>query len=148
MIEKTLVEEYKNINKNNGYKDLVEFHSRNKYLYFCYDIEGKDQMGKILANHEDKAFEEIYVEYLAELKCLLEKGVSTGRIINSLSHMMGYFKKELSTKEKESINTRIDNLKENPEDLPSLLEIIENLGEKYNKEYIKKQSIFALLEIE
>lgn len=47
-------------NKDLKFSDLVDFHSKNKYLYFCYNINIKNKLGKLVSNSEDKNINEIF----------------------------------------------------------------------------------------
>ena len=50
---------------------LMLFHSHHKYLYFCYHQRLKDQLGRIVANHQKLLLTEVFQHYLktARMPC-------------------------------------------------------------------------------
>ncbi|MGO1580210.1 MAG: DUF1722 domain-containing protein [Peptoniphilaceae bacterium] len=150
-IEKVLLEEIESIRNTDEkltYIALVDFHSRNKYLYFCYNTSIKDKLGRIVANNENLNFVDIYNLYYNNLLILLREDLTMGKVINALTHIAGYFKNDLKKLEKDKLIYEIENLSHNKDNLPNILKTLKNYALKYKKDYILKQTIFNLLEIE
>ncbi|WP_025730153.1 YbgA family protein [Atopobacter phocae] len=128
-----------------SYKQLVDFHAQHKYLYFCYNVSGKTQLGRIVANSSKESVERVYERYEAELKQVLNSDISNGRVVNALAHMAGYFKKDLSTEERQALMDRIERLANQLEDLPLVLAQIHAYAVQYHQTYIAQQRIFDLI---
>ncbi len=124
-------------------KDLIAFHSNNKYLYFIYNQKLKDELGNILArniNYQDTL--QLYSKTLLEL---FYHAPTKGKCINAYEHMYGYFKKKATDEEKDAFKNLIANYEE---DLASSVEIndyLMTLANKYHEEYILHQSMFTLI---
>ncbi len=82
-------------------KELVEFHSRNKYLLMAYSQAKLKILGRIVANHEDRTFEELVKEYRAEFSAALLHAPKHTSHINALMHTLGYFSDRISSGEKQ-----------------------------------------------
>lgn len=61
---------FREVKKNRKYKDLVTFHSVNKYLFMTYHQGILKKMGNIVANHEKMDFDEVINDYETTLKSL------------------------------------------------------------------------------
>jgi uncharacterized protein YbgA (DUF1722 family)/uncharacterized protein YbbK (DUF523 family) len=91
---------YDKVLEKQSMKVLIEFHSSHKYLLMAYHQKYQKILGKIVANHEKKAIDEVIKDYLFILKKALAKPLRRGANINMLMHLFGYFKRELSKDEK------------------------------------------------
>lgn len=125
-------------NKKSLKKNLIDFHTKNKYLYFCYDQEIKDILGRVVANN-NKDIEATYNDYYISLKLLFEKKASSKKILNSVLHMYGYFKKDLSSEEKKEFFKTIEI------DIVQSIKMISKFADNYKNNYIMNQTILKLI---
>lgn len=85
-------------------KTLIEFHARQKYLLMMHDYVAYKTLGQMLSNLKDKErLESLGHEYMTGLMEALKKIPEHGHRVNVLQHILGYFKQQLSDKEKASI---------------------------------------------
>jgi uncharacterized protein YbgA (DUF1722 family)/uncharacterized protein YbbK (DUF523 family) len=124
------------------YKDLVNFHSNNKYLFMSYNQTTLKKMGNIVANR-DKLDQKIALElYEVELRKLLDKEPTQKARINVLTHIYGYFKNELSSEEKEYYFDTLDDYLNNKITYISVLMILRSWTIRFKQEYLLKQTVF------
>lgn len=90
-------------------KSLIDFHARQKYLLMMHDYPTYKRLGQKLSNLKDIEDREAFgQEYLVELMSALSNIPKRGHRVNVLQHVMGYFKNQLSEKEKASLIRSID----------------------------------------
>jgi uncharacterized protein YbgA (DUF1722 family)/uncharacterized protein YbbK (DUF523 family) len=128
--------------RNTTIKNLVNFHTINKYLFMAYNQTVMKKMGNIVANHNHLPLEEVYALYEENLRVLLSKTASKNRRINVFTHVYGYFKKELDVQEKEYYFELLDDYLNNQIPYTSILSLLRGWVLRFNDEYLKKQTIF------
>lgn len=123
-------------------KELVQFHSDNKYLFMAYNQRDLKQLGNIVANHQKLPVEEVFSQYSAQLKMLLSKEVSMKKRLNVYTHIYGYFKNQLSASEKEFYFDTLDQYLNSRVPFSNVLVILKGWSIRFNEEYLLKQTIF------
>lgn len=119
--------------------DLVEFHSQYKYLIYAKSQTSYKILGSIVANHEKKHIKDILEDYkLAFLKAINEKG-SIKKTYNVLLHIMGYFKKLISSEEKQEILEYINDYKSKLIPLIAVINILHLYAKRFSQDYLLKQ---------
>ena len=99
---------FENFKEEAQMKDLVDFHQSYKFLLQSKDETIYRALGKIVGNHENKAFEEILQEYEELFKQAIAKKSSVGKTRNVLEHMAGFLKNFLSSEEKQMLHEQVD----------------------------------------
>ncbi|WP_198650479.1 YbgA family protein [Saccharospirillum mangrovi] len=90
-------------------KALIDFHSRQKYLLMMHDYNRYKSLGRLLADLSDReSLAELGQRYFIELMDALKKIPKRGQRVNVLQHLLGYFKQQLSDKEKASLRHSIE----------------------------------------
>ena len=138
-----LIFNFKNIVKNNSFKDLINFHAKNKYLYFAYDQAQKNKLGTIVANHDRNDFQVIVRDYFDEMTKLLSILPSKKNYINAYQHIFGYFSKYISKEEKAFVLDLIEKYRKDQIYKSSISSVLKSYSIKYNIEYLLDQSIFS-----
>ncbi len=80
--------------------NLIQFHTQPKLLLMSYNQKVFRKMGKIVANHEKKTFEEVISAYRRLLEKILSNPSRSTSNINVLMQALGFFSKKLSSPEK------------------------------------------------
>ncbi len=135
-----MLADFRNVENSNQMKELVGFHSKNKYLFMAYNQQRLKKLGRIVANHNHLEFKEVIKNYKQELFKLLADSPSFKDNINVLMHLMGYFSEDLLSEEKEYFLGVIDKYRANKVPLSVPLGIINSWIVKYKKDYLAKQS--------
>jgi len=79
---------------------LVDFHSRNKYLFMTYNQKLLREAGKITANHDRLSADEVYRQYRAVLVSMFSSLPRISSNVNVLLHIFGYVSSHLDAEEK------------------------------------------------
>jgi len=120
-------------------QELVSFHTAYKFLLQSKHEANYRILGKIVANHDKKSLQEITQMYLALFKKTIAYKGSIGKTVNVLQHMVGFFKKELTSSEKEELHMQIEEFRDEIIPLISVMSTIEFLAKKYNTTYLLGQ---------
>ncbi|MGM0397048.1 MAG: YbgA family protein [Bacillota bacterium] len=128
--------------KNGKHKDLVDFHTRHKYILMAYSQKELKSMGKIVANHQNKKYEDLYEEYKDHLGSAMENAPKYTNNINTLMHIMGYFSDYLSKEEKAYVLDSFEKYKSKRAHLSVPVGILRGYAIKYNQDYILNQHIW------
>jgi uncharacterized protein YbgA (DUF1722 family) len=99
-------------------------------------------MGKIVANHQNKKYQEMYNEYMEHLGMALENPPKPTNLVNTLMHIMGYFSDNLSKEEKEYLLGSLEKFKSRKVHLAVPVGILRSYAIKYKQEYILSQHIW------
>jgi len=91
---------FRELKKFISMKKLVQFHADNKFLLMLYNQKLLRLLGNIVANPESKTVDNVVKEYELNLHYAFSKAPRYTSSNNVLMHALGYFKKDLSSKEK------------------------------------------------
>ncbi len=125
-------------------RDLVDFHSRNKYLLMMYNQSQLKYLGNLVANRDKKKPEEVYDLYYENLLKALSKTPSYKTKINMLLHIFGYFSNELNNDEKVFFLDTLEKFRDSKVPFSVPLSVLQTWAFRFNKEYLKNQTIFNL----
>jgi len=134
--------EYRDIKSRLKIKELVEFHSVNKYLFMGYNQITLRAMGNIVANHDHLSPAEVFDLYEVQLRKLLSEEQDTKKRINVLTHIYGYYKNDLNVNEKKHYFDIQDDYLNNKKPYSSVLSLLESWAIRFNLTYLMKQTIF------
>ena len=127
--------------KNPG--DLVEFHSRVKYLLMSYNQQKMRTLGKLVSKAGKKEImEEVFLSYYAGLKDIFTKMPRISNIVNAIQHIMGYFKNDLSHDEKQFFNEKVESFRQKKVPLSVPLSILRSWVIRFDNKYLLKQLFF------
>ena len=125
--------------KKTGYGELVDFHTRHKLLIMSHDVEAYRRMGKLVAEGRNRNFDELLDEYLGMLLSAMTKLGTIRKHINVLQHILGYFKKQLSSDEKQEFLQILDQYRQGHFPLIVPVTMLNHFVRKYGNEYLEKQ---------
>lgn len=123
-----------------GMKDLVRFHTVNKFLIQAKDEARYRQMGKIIGNHDHRPLEQLVQEYELLFKAAIAQKSSIKRTRNVLEHMTGFFKKVLTPGEKAMLHEQINDYAAKLLTLMTPISTIKFLAAKYEIDYLLEQT--------
>lgn len=118
--------------------DLIEFHTRHKYLIMAHSPKHLTTLGKMVADIRDKDTEKIAL-YCSTLLEGLRFVATITKNTNVLYHVMGYFKRDLDHVEKEELLEIIDRYRRGLIPLIVPVTVLNHYTLKYNQSYLKKQ---------
>jgi uncharacterized protein YbgA (DUF1722 family)/uncharacterized protein YbbK (DUF523 family) len=118
---------------------LVDFHARHKLLILSHSPVHYRLMGRLVAKADELPIKELYGRYLSILMEALLVKATPKKNANVLMHMMGYFKKELTSGEKQELLDLINNYRERRFPLIVPVTLIRHYVRKYDQPYLKEQ---------
>jgi uncharacterized protein YbgA (DUF1722 family) len=120
-------------------KNLVDFHTRHKLLVMSHSPAHAKFMGKLVAEGKQTPLQRVYGEYESQLLDALRMKTSLKKNMNVLQHIMGYFKQQLTSDEKQELLEILDQYRR--EYLPLIVPItlLNHYVRKYDQPYLKQQ---------
>ena len=119
--------------------NIIDFHTRHKLLIMAHSVNHYRLMGRLVAVAKGRPLSEVYREYETLLMEALKFKATVKKNANVLQHMMGYFKKDLSSYEKKELNDIIDQYRREYVPLIVPITLINHYVNKYGQEYLRKQ---------
>ncbi len=118
---------------------LTAFHTRHKLLMMAHSPKHYRDMGKLTADAKKQPLQQVYQTYETHLLEGLKLKATVSKNSNVLSHLMGYFKKELSADEKAELLEIFDHYRKGYVPLIVPITLINHYVRKYNQTYLKEQ---------
>jgi uncharacterized protein YbgA (DUF1722 family)/uncharacterized protein YbbK (DUF523 family) len=127
------------LRKKESRGNVVDFHTKHKLLILSHSPKHYQMMGKLVAQAKDLPLKDLYLQYQTLLTESLKLKTTPKKNANVLQHMMGYFKNQLSSDEKQELLEAIDFYRKG--DIPLIVPItlINHYVRKYNQPYLKQQ---------
>jgi uncharacterized protein YbgA (DUF1722 family)/uncharacterized protein YbbK (DUF523 family) len=119
---------------------LVAFHSREKLLLLSHSPNHYRAMGKLVAAGKQQPLDHLYDTYERTFVEALALKSTPAKHVNVLQHIMGYFKKNLSTDEKQEMLALIDAYRVGNVPLIVPVTLANHYVRKYAEPYLAQQS--------
>ena len=127
------------IKKKPTLKDLIGFHTSYKYLIYAKSQLSYKTLGNIVANQDNKNFDELLEEYKRHfLMAIVLKG-NIKKSYNVLLHIFGYFKKLITSQEKQDILESMEEFKEGTIPLIAVIKLLNIYANRFSLEYLQQQ---------
>ena len=123
-------------------KDLVGFQAANKLLLMAYSQAKMRELGRIVANAERKRRDSLFAKYGICFRQALRKPPKPTSPINVLMHALGYFKQELSQREKKHFLETLDAYRCGRTPLSSAVSILNSWIARFDSDYLREQTFF------
>jgi len=120
-------------------RSLVDFHTRNKLLLMAHSPKHLQQMGYLVAHAKQISKKEFIAQYEKLLMEAMSIKPSMAKHTNVLHHIMGYFKKDLSTDEKRELLQVVDEYRQGIIPLIVPVTLMNHYVRKYDEAYLKEQ---------
>jgi uncharacterized protein YbgA (DUF1722 family)/uncharacterized protein YbbK (DUF523 family) len=129
-----------NLTQKRGMGKIVEFHTDNKLLILSHSPKHYRLMGKMVADGKKMPIGELYDQYQQLLMKALKLRTTIKKNTNVLQHLMGYFKKQLSSDEKQELLEVFDQYRQELVPLIVPITLINHYVRKYDQTYLKRQT--------
>jgi uncharacterized protein YbgA (DUF1722 family)/uncharacterized protein YbbK (DUF523 family) len=123
-------------------RELVAFHSAHKLLLMAYHQTELRACGRIVANPEQLDVKDVFAGYREHLHKAFATMPRYTSNINVLMHALGYFKKELSSKEKTFFLESLERYRAGKIPLSVALGIARSWIVRFGEEYLQQQMFF------
>lgn len=120
-------------------KALVEFHTDHKLLIRAHSEKHYREMGRLVAQAGGKDLSTVLQGYQELLMDAMRLKTTLKKHVNVLMHMMGHFKKMLSSDEKQELLELIDQYKNSHVPLVVPLTLFNHYVRKYQESYLAGQ---------
>ncbi|MDV7104901.1 DUF523 and DUF1722 domain-containing protein [Vibrio sp. TH_r3] len=118
---------------------LITFHSTHKYLVMSHHIESYKKLGRLLANPEDN-IEVVADKYISMLMQALTIKATRRSHSNTLQHLQGYFKKQLTKEKRKELSEEIDAYRNGVTPLLVPLTLINHYLLEFPNQYLADQT--------
>jgi uncharacterized protein YbgA (DUF1722 family)/uncharacterized protein YbbK (DUF523 family) len=133
---------FRKVKTEGSMKDLVRFHTENKYLLMAYSQAELGKLGNIVANKEKKPFKDLISEYEMHLYDAFSKPPRYTSNINVLTHALGHFSERLSSNEKALFLDWIQKYREEKISLCPAINLIRSWIVRFEDHYLIHQTFF------
>jgi len=120
-------------------RDLVAFHTRHKLLILAHSPNHYRELGRLVARAKELPLPELCDHYQSRLMEALRLKTTPKKNTNVLSHLMGYFKKDLTPDEKQELLEVIDYYHQGYVPLVVPNTLINHYVRKYHQPYLQEQ---------
>jgi uncharacterized protein YbgA (DUF1722 family)/uncharacterized protein YbbK (DUF523 family) len=127
------------LTKKESRGNVVDFHAKHKLLILSHSPKHYQTMGKLVAKAKDLPLKELYQKYQTLLMESLELKTTPKKNANVLQHMIGYFREQLTSDEKQELLEVIDHYRQEYIPLIVPITLIQHYVRKYDQPYLKKQ---------
>ena len=97
------------------------------------------ELGRIVANHNNLALETVIEDYSSLFNQTIAIRSSIKKTANVLEHLLGFFKRDLETDDKNQILDLIDKYRESLIPLVTITELFKLFANKYHKKFLLRQ---------
>lgn len=119
--------------------ELVQFHTDHKLQIMAHSPEHYKKMGKLVAESKNYSEQHLFNHYQTLLLEAFSLKTTPKKHINTMQHMMGYFKKLLTSDEKKELIEIIDQYRNGYVPLIVPLTLFKHYIRKYDQPYLKTQ---------
>ena len=123
-------------------RNLVAFHTENKYLLMVYNQAELRKLGAIVANKERRTFQKLVFEYERHLYSALSRPPRYTSSINMLMHAFGHFSERLSNQEKALFFDLIQKYRDGKVSLCPVINVIWAWAVRFEDQYLTNQTFF------
>ncbi|WP_297592556.1 YbgA family protein [Nitrosopumilus sp.] len=143
-IREFVLERFENIKISEKMKDLVEFHTANKFMLMAHDQTKLKILGNIVSNSNKSELKEIIDEYEKHLKEAFISKPTTKSHSNVIMHIFGFFSANLNKFEKREFLNLLQQFREEKITIGNILAEINPIIYQFNKTYLAGQTYFLL----
>lgn len=87
---------------------LFNFHSQHKLIVMSHNQNSVRELGRLLAQGHQTPIEKLAEDYIQRLMDAIKKPASRGNHVNTLEHIRGYLKRDLSGDDKQELSDTIE----------------------------------------
>lgn len=131
---------WKDIEPTLNAKALLDFYSDYKYLIMAHEPQAYSQIGQLLSDMKARPLDDIAQDFIQQLMATLKKPATRKTTTNVLMHIQGYFKKSLSSDEKQELSQVIDQYRVGTIPLIAPVILLQHLLRKHPNDYLKRQA--------
>lgn len=120
-------------------KGLLEFHARYKYLLLAHSPTAYSELGSSLANLSNVDLQSVGQAYISQFMDALKQRATRKSHTNVLLHLQGYFKRHISSSERQALAETIHQYRKGLLPLMAPMTLIKHLLVKLPNDYLNQQ---------
>ena len=121
---------------------LVEFQAQNKLLLMAYNQKEMRELGRIVANPQQRALAEVAADYEKHFQHAFVRVPRSSSHVNVLHHAMGFFSEQLTAREKQHYLLLLDRYAAGKVPLTSALSVMKSWITRFESKYLSRQTYF------
>ncbi|MCO4786858.1 MAG: DUF1722 domain-containing protein [Marinomonas atlantica] len=129
--------------KNLSMKNLIDYHSRYKYVVMAHSQPAYKSIGRLLSGQEKMSIEDLSEEYFKQFMAALAKPAKRKDHCNVLMHLVGYLKREVDSAVRQDILNVVEQYRRGEVNLTTPTTLLYHYLKLYGSEYVKEQRYFA-----
>ena len=118
---------------------VVDFHTRHKLLILAHHDQRYRDLGRLVARAKEMPLKKLLTAYRVQLLEILKYKTTPKKNANVLMHIMGYFKRLISSEEKQELLEVIDLYRNGVAPLLVPITLVNHYVRKYRDPYLLKQ---------
>lgn len=134
--------DFRHAYESGSINELIDFHSRNKYLLMALSQKQLRVLGKILAGHTRDKVADVIQTYADEFIRAFMKQPRFTSYINALMHAFGHFSDRITAHEKHYFLESLENYRSSRVPLSVPVSILRAFIVRFDDEYLKQQTLF------
>lgn len=127
--------------------ELVAFHSSIKLELLAHSPAAYRALGRLVAEAKRRPRAEVAATYCQALMAALARVPSTGRQVNVLQHIAGYFARSIGRDERQELGELIDDYRRQRVPRTSPLTLLRHHARKHGDAYLARQSYLQRAEL-
>jgi uncharacterized protein YbgA (DUF1722 family)/uncharacterized protein YbbK (DUF523 family) len=120
-------------------KGFIDFHAQHKLMLMARGSEAYTRLGRIVAGVSKRTCKERRDTYIAAFMETMAKRVSRNHHYNVLQHIMGYFKRDLSSADKQELMNLFDSYRASQIPLAAPVTLLSHHLRKHPDAYLARQ---------
>ncbi len=133
---------FRAVKETGALRDLIRFHSVNKFLLMAYNQKQLRMLGRITANTENRGFDQVLESYETHLHQALARPPRPTSVINVLEHVSGYFADELTAAEKAFLHASVGRYRDQRVPMSAVTAILRAWVARFQQGYLEPQTFF------
>ncbi len=133
---------FRKVEKSGSMQEMVRFQTENKMLLMAYNQTEQKALGKIVANHDHRPFNDVVGDYEAHLKRALCRAPRYTSNINVLMHILGYFSDRLSAGEKALFLDNLQRYRDGKITICPNTTLLKSWTVRFENDYLMSQTFF------
>lgn len=122
---------------------LMAFHSRYKLSLLAHSQPEYREMGRFVASMDKwESLEDFAVEYRQRVMDLLKHQVTRGNHTNVLMHVQGYFRPQLTSKQRQELASLIEHYRQGLQPLLAPITLLKHYLSEFPDPYLEQQRYF------
>ncbi|EML9901448.1 DUF1722 domain-containing protein [Morganella morganii] len=124
-------------------RSLMDFHARYKLLLLAHSQPLYRELGRLVANNKEwNSIESFFIEYRNKFMKLLQNQATRRNHTNVLMHIQGYFKRYLTSNQRQALSKLILEYRQGIQPLLAPLTLITHYLSEYPDNYLDNQRYF------